>query len=127
MLGKRRVSFFVAVTLVGMAVVMTLGLPFGQLGWTSVKAQYSPSAEGACGTSVYYQVRLRGDTMAYADPELTRPAFLISTAGSKAMQKYLVCSDTINKKSWAIFIAINLVYIPAGSGQIVPRAYQDSQ
>jgi hypothetical protein len=92
-----------------------------------VKAEYAPSAEGACGTNVYYQVRLRGDTWAYSDPELTRPAFLISTAGSKSLQKYLVCSDTIGKKSWAIFIAINLVYIPANSGQIVPRAYQDNQ
>jgi hypothetical protein len=113
--------------LVGMAVLMALGLPFGQFGWMSVKAQYGPSAEGACGTSVYYQVRLYHDTMAYADAALTQPAFLISTAGAKALQKFLVCSDSINQKAWVIFVATNLVYIPAGSGQIVPRGFQDNQ
>ncbi len=127
MLSRRRLSFLIAMALVGMAVVMALGLPFGQFGWMSVKAQYSPSAEGACGTAVYYQVRLSHDTWAYSDPGLTQPAFLISTAGAKALQKYLICSDTISNKAWAIFIATNLVYVPANSGQIVPRGFQDNQ
>ncbi len=127
MLVKRRLSFLVAIVLVGMTILMAVGLPFGQFGWMSVKAEYGPSAEAVCGTSVYYQVRLKGDTWAYADAALTQPAFLISTAGSKSLQKYLVCSDTIKSKAWAVFIATTLVYIPAGSGQIVPRAFSDNQ
>ena len=123
------VTFFLGMS--ALAVLMFAGLPFTQFSVSSVQAQYVPSAEQGCGARVDFQVRLFGDTGFYVDPELQQLAGMIqATTPSQRLQKYLICTDSITDTaatSWRIWLANNIVYVPANSGQIVPRAFRDNQ
>ena len=75
-----------------------------------------------------FQVRLFGNTQAFADRNLTQPAVvLVATTPNKIRSKWLICENSINNTSWAIFVVNRLLWIPAGSGEIVPRQFRDDQ
>ncbi|PJF35991.1 MAG: hypothetical protein CUN49_07705 [Candidatus Thermofonsia Clade 1 bacterium] len=95
---------------------------------TNVQAQYAPGPETLCGGQVRFQVRLFGDTQAYADNALTQPAVvLVATRPDKIRSKWLICENSINNRAWAIFFVNRILYIPAGSGELVPRQFRDNQ
>ncbi len=109
----------VAVLGLGLAVTllfMFVGLPFGQLSWNSVKAQYGPGQGPVqqCGGSVKLML-VTTDTTYYADAALTEPIGTLVTTGAKANQKYFACVSTLDGKgSAALFLTpINpLIYVP---------------
>lgn len=121
---------FIMGVLVAAAILAFVGLPFGLLNFVSVQAQYAgeqASAESICGGSVGYQVRLFGDTPAYADSGLTQLILVITTSGEKVRQKFLICENTLSSPAWKIVLSGSALYIPGGSGEIVPREYTDNQ
>lgn len=128
---KKRVSVWFILGMSALAVLMFAGLPFTQFSPTSVQAQYIPSAETGCGARVDYQVRLYGDTTFYADSALSQAIGVIqASTPAQRLQKYLICTESIidlETTSWRIWLANTLVYIPAKSGQIVPRAFRDTE
>jgi hypothetical protein len=131
MRSKKRLSVMFILGMSAIAVLMFAGLPFTQFSVTNVQAQYVPSAESGCGAAVNYQVRLYGDTGFFADAALNQLAGVIqTTTPAQRLQKYLICTDSLTDPtavSWRIWLANNIVFIPANSGQIVPRAFADNQ
>lgn len=94
----------------------------------TVKVQALPSPESLCGEPVRLQVRLYLDTQAYADSALTQPVVLLrATEPGKSRAKWLVCEKTLSGKSWQIYFVGRLLWIPAGSGEVVPRQFRDNQ
>lgn len=128
MSNNKRLSVVVVLALAAIAVFMFVGLPLVQFGSANVAAQYVPGAEQLCGGTVAWQVRLYGDTQAYADAGLTqRSVVLVATTPAKTRAKYLICTDSIAKSAWKIYLSGQTLYIPAGTGEIVPRQYKDNQ
>ncbi len=125
---KKNTVSFVATIVVAIAVfAVAVGLPFAQFSLKSVSAQYSPSA-AACARNAEEQIRFYGDVLTYADSGLTQEAILIPGAKiGKKLQKYLVCPGTVSDTHVQIYLAGTLVWVPAGSGEIVPRYFSDSQ
>lgn len=128
---KKRLSVLFLLGMSALAVLMFAGLPFTQFSVTSVQAQYVPSAEVGCGARVEYQVRLYGNTTFYLDATLRQALGVIeATTPTQRLQKYLICTDSLTDPaatSWRIWLANNIVHIPVNSGQIVPRAFRDTQ
>ena len=122
---KNRLPVVVALALVAVAVFAFAGLPI--TGTSNVSAQYAPSAEVLCGGAVGFQVRLFDDTQAFADSGLTQRAVILAARNNKERAKYLICTNTISGSAWRIYLSSGTVWIPAGSGQIVPRSFRDSQ
>lgn len=111
-----------------LAVAIVAASVFAFANTANVQAQYAPSAESLCGGQVRFQVRLFGDTQAYANSGLTQPAVvLVATTPAKTRSKWLICENSINSTSWAIFVVNRILWIPAGSGEIVPRQFRDNQ
>lgn len=121
MLNKKVIAFVLAVAIVAASL-------FAFANTANVQAQYAPGAETLCGGPVRFQVRLFGDTQAFADRGLTQPAVLLrATTPDKTRSKWLICEDSINERAWRIFFVNQLLFIPAGSGEIVPRQFRDDQ
>lgn len=113
----------VAVLLV-VAVIVTSVFAFVD----TVSVQAQPSPEGLCGEPVRLQVRLYSDTQAYADSNLTQPVVLLrATEPGKSRSKWLVCEKTLSGKAWQIYFVNRLLWIPANSGDVVPRQWRDNQ
>jgi hypothetical protein len=112
-----------------LAVAVLAVSSFAFVNTANVQAQYyAPSAETLCGASVRFQVRLFGDTQAYADSGLTQPAVVLSAnAPDRTRSKWLICESSIGQRAWAIFFVNRLLWIPAGSGELVPRQFRDDQ
>ena len=121
MSSKKVVAIVLAVIVLAVSV-------FAFAGTANVQAQYAPGAETLCGASVRFQVRLFGDTQAFADRNLTQPAVILrATTPDRTRSKWLICEDSIGQRAWAIFFVNQLLWIPAGSGEIVPRQFRDNQ
>ncbi len=121
MLNKKVVMVVLAVALVAASALAFINT-------ANVQAQYAPSAETLCGGQVGFQVRLFSDTQAFADSGLTQPAVLFrATTLDGTRSKWLICEDSINQRSWKIFFVNRLLWIPAGSGELVPRQFRDNQ
>lgn len=121
MLSKKVVMVVLAVALVAASALAFINT-------ANVQAQYAPGAETLCGGPVRFQVRLFGDTQAFADSGLTQPAVLLrATTPDKTRSKWLICEDSVNQRSWKIFFVNRLLWIPAGSGELVPRQFRDDQ
>ncbi|MCE7949239.1 MAG: hypothetical protein DYG88_17605 [Chloroflexi bacterium CFX4] len=121
MLNKKVMAVVLAVAIVAASV-------FAFANTANVQAQYAPSAEGLCGGQVRFQVRLYGDTTAHANSSLTAPVVLLrATTPDKVRSKWLICENSVNTSSWAIFFVNRILWIPAGSGDIVPRQFRDNQ
>ncbi|MFQ3536205.1 MAG: hypothetical protein SNJ58_10025 [Aggregatilineales bacterium] len=121
MLNKKVVAVLLAI-----AVVAASAFAFANT--ANVQAQYAPSAETLCGGQVRFQVRLFGDTQAFADSGLTQLAVVLNaTSRDKTRSKWLICEDSINQRAWKIFFVNRLLWIPAGSGELVPRQFRDDQ
>jgi hypothetical protein len=121
MSSKKVVGIVLAVAIVAASV-------FAFVNTANVQAQYAPGAETLCGGQVRFQVRLFGDTQAFADRNLTQPAVVLrATTPDRIRSKWLICEDSIGQSAWAIFFVNRLLWIPAGSGEIVPRQLRDNQ
>jgi hypothetical protein len=111
-----------------LAVAVLAVSSFAFVNTANVQAQYAPGAETLCGGQVRFQVRLFGDTQAFADRNLTQPAVILrATTPDRTRSKWLICEDSIGQRAWAIFFVNRLLWIPAGSGEIVPRQFRDNQ
>lgn len=113
----------VGIVIAVLAVALGLGTP------KAVQADYTPEAL-ACLSGAKYQIRLYGDTTAYTDGELQNAVLTIdATTQSRVRQKYLVCPGYENGPTNVriYFAGGTLLYVPFGSGDIVPRYYTDSQ
>jgi len=121
-MNKKVVGVVLAVAIVAASV-------FAFASTANVQAQYyAPSAESLCGGQVRFQVRLFGDTQAFANSALTRPAVVLrATTPDKIRSKWLICENSVNNASWAIFVVNRILWIPAGSGELVPRQFRDDQ
>lgn len=121
MLNKKAVAVILAVAIVAASL-------FALANTANVQAQYPPAPEALCGGRVAFQVRLFGDTQAFADRGLTQPAVLLrATTPDKTRSKWLICENSIGERAWAIYFVNRLLWIPAGSGEIVPRQFRDDQ
>lgn len=126
MFTRKRLTSATFVMLAGLAVVMFVGFPFDKLGWTSVRAQYGPSAEEVCDASVLFQARTFGVVDFFTDAALTSKAFSIDNAVNGIRQKFLLCS--IQGNAAKVYFVGNVYYIPLSSvDSIVPRQYTDDQ
>jgi hypothetical protein len=123
---KNRLPVVVALALVAVAVFAFAGLPLN--GTSNVSAQYAPSAETLCGGTILYQVRLYGDTQAFADSGLTQRAVVLrALTPDKVRAKFLVCTNTLSGSAWRIYVSNGTVWIPANSGEVVLRYLRDNQ
>lgn len=112
--------------LVAVMAVMLIAPAFGSFGWDTVNAAYS--AESVCGGTVTYQVRFYSEVPVFRDPGLDILALTIpANQPGKSLQKYLVCDSSLDNDVWAIFLGTSLAYVPADSGQLVPRSWSDDQ
>jgi hypothetical protein len=120
-MNKKGVGVVLAIAIVAASV-------FAFANTANVQAQYAPGAETLCGASVRFQVRLFGDTQAFADRNLTQPTVVLrANAPDRTRSKWLICEDSIGQRAWAIFFVNRLLWIPAGSGELVPRQFRDNQ
>ncbi len=113
---KQRLAAALSLGLAATLLFMFVGLPFGQFGWNSVKAEYGPGSGPVvqCGGSVKLML-VKADTTFYADASLTEPIGTLVTTGVKANQKYFACVSTLDGHgSAALFLTpINpLIYVP---------------
>jgi hypothetical protein len=104
--NKQRLAAVLSLGLAITLLFMFVGLPFGQLGWNSVKAQYGPGSGPVqlCGGSVKLML-VTANTTFYADEAMTEPIGTLVTTGAKANQKYFACVSTLDgKASAALFL-----------------------
>lgn len=126
MLNKKRLSLAIGLALIAVAVFMFSGLPFVRLGWTSVQAQYAPSANVACNASVTQQARTFGVVGFYRDAALTSLVFVVDNVKNGSRQKFLMCG--IEGKAVKVYFIGGIFYIPrAAVESIVPRHFTDKQ
>jgi hypothetical protein len=120
-MNKKIVAALVAIAIIAASL-------FAFANAANVQAQYPPAPEALCGGQVRFQVRLFTDTQAFVDRGLSQPAVLLrATTPDKTRSKWLICENSIGERSWAIYFVNRLLWIPAGSGEIVPRQFRDNQ
>lgn len=126
------------VSSVALMTVFIVALVLAVANTANVRAQYYYYAplggsfasieEQLCGSRVGFQVRLFNDTPAYADPNLSQfVTTLVAQSPDRTRSKWLVCENSLNGRAWAIFFVDRLLWIPSGSGEVVPRQFRDDQ
>jgi hypothetical protein len=114
MLNARRVGLVVVLALAAAAIFAFLGLPFANMGITSVNAQYGSaqaSAESLCGTSVTTQVVFTAPVNLYSDSALLNRVTTVTALPAK----FLVCGTGSTATSLKVYFAGNIYWVPFGA------------